>query len=99
MKRTVRALALMTTLGAFLATTLAISAVAQEKKAPAKTGGANTGIVEVNEGKDGKFRFVVRDNDSKYLVSSAAFATKDDAMKGIERLKEVLENPKFTSKK
>lgn len=65
------------------------------KKSSAKT----TGIVEMNEGKDGKFRLVIRDSDEKYLATSAAFATKDDAAKGLDALKAALENPKMTTKK
>lgn len=65
----------------------------------AKKGAKTTGIVELNEGKDGKFRLVIRDSDEKYLATSAAFATKDDALKGLDTLKAALENPKMTTKK
>ena len=53
----------------------------------------------MNEGKDGKFRFTVRDNDNKFLAQGGGptgFATKDDALKAVEKLKTALENPKIT---
>jgi hypothetical protein len=77
-------------------------APAQDKakaKDPQKKTAKTTGIVEVNEGKDGKFRLVIRDSDEKYLATSAAFATKDEATKGLDALKAALENPKMTTKK
>ncbi len=71
----------------------------QAKKDDKKKSGKTTGIVEVNEGKDGKYRLVIRDTDEKFLATSVAFATKDEAEKGIERLREALENPRITHKK
>ena len=69
------------------------------KKDDRKKGGKTTGVVEVNEGKDGKFRLVIRDPDEKFLATSAAFATKAEAEKGIDKLREALANPKVTHKK
>lgn len=97
MSRLARALALFSVMA--IATTSLTVADAQVKDKAKKTAGKTTGIVEMNEGKDGKFRLVIRDNDEKYLATSAAFATKDDALKGLETLKAALENPKMTSKK
>lgn len=88
-------------MAAVAATALSV-APAQDKgktKDPQKKAAKTTGIVEMNEGKDGKFRLVIRDSDEKYLATSAAFATKDDALKGLETLKAALENPKMTTKK
>lgn len=99
MLKLVRSLALVAAMGAVTITSLSV-ADAQEKGKKGTTGAAKTsGIVEINEGKDGKFRLVIRDSDEKFLASSAAFATKDEATKGLERLKAALENPKITSKK
>ena len=68
-------------------------APAQDKKDTAKKDAkapAKAGTVEVKEGKDGKFRFSVRDAEGEYLAGSGAFATKEEAVKGIDTLKEVL---------
>jgi len=82
-----------------LVTSTAIpTAPAQDKKDTAKKAPAGkAGIVEVNEGKDGKFRFTVRDADGKFLAQSGAFEKKEDAMKGIETLKDVLPKATVTS--
>jgi hypothetical protein len=96
MSKLVRCLALMAAMSTVSIVALSV-AEAQEKGK--KATGKTSGIVEVNEGKDGKFRLIVRDTEDKYLATSAAFASKEDAMKGLDRLKEALENPKITSKK
>ncbi len=77
----------------------ALSVADAQDKSGKKKAGKTTGIVEVNEGKDGKFRLVIRDNDEKFLATSAAFATHDEAVKGVDRLREALENPRITTKK
>jgi uncharacterized protein YegP (UPF0339 family) len=99
MLKLVRGLALVAAMATVSVVALSV-ADAQEKgkKATEKT----TGIVEVNEGKDGKYRFTIRDNDGKFLAQGGGptgYATRDDAMKGLEKLKAALENPKITSKK
>jgi uncharacterized protein YegP (UPF0339 family) len=91
MSKIMRCLALVAAMAAISATAISV--------ADAQGKGKKSGIVEVNEGKDGKFRLIVRDADSKYLATSAAFATKDDAIKGLSRLKEALQNPTITDKK
>jgi uncharacterized protein YegP (UPF0339 family) len=96
MLKLVRGLALV---AAMSTVSVAALSVAEAQEKGKKATGKTTGIVEVNEGKDGKFRLVIRDNDEKFLASSAAFATKEEATKGIEKLKDALENPKITSKK
>ncbi len=59
------------------------------------------GTVEVNEGKDGKYRFNVRDADGKLLAMSGltGFATRDDAVKALENLKAVLPTAKVAEAK
>jgi uncharacterized protein YegP (UPF0339 family) len=91
MSKLLRCLALVVAMGAISATAISV--------ADAQGKGKSTGIVEVNEGKDGKFRLIVRDANNKYLATSAAFASKEDAMKGLSRLKEVLQHPTITDKK
>lgn len=63
-----------------------------KKSAPGKGGGT----IEVNESKDGKFRFTVRDADGKYLGGSATgYATKEDAVKAVDALKAALGTAKI----
>lgn len=62
-------------------------APAQDKKGT-KTAPAKGGVIEISEGKDGKYRFSVRDGDGKYLGGSAVgYATKEDAAKAVDALK------------
>ena len=99
MLKLVRGLALVAAMTTVSVVALSV-ADAQEKGKKAE--GKTTGIVVVNEGKDGKFRFTVRDNNDKFLAQGggpSGYATKDDALKAVEKLKEALENPKITSKK
>ena len=79
-------------------------ALAQDKKdtkkdAPKTT--AKAGVIEVNEGKDDKFRFVIRDADGKLLAMSGptGFATREDAIKALETLKEALPTAKIAAPK
>lgn len=66
-----------------------------DKKADKKA--AKGGTIEINEGKDGKYRFTIRDADGKLLAMSgpSGFATKDDAEKALDTLKEVLPTAKI----
>ena len=58
--------------------------------------GKGGGTIEVNESKDGKFRFTVRDADGKYLGGSATgYATKEDAVKAVDALKAALATAKI----
>jgi uncharacterized protein YegP (UPF0339 family) len=91
MSKLLRCLALVAAMAAVSATAVSV--------ADAQGKGKTTGVVEVSEGKDGKFRLIVRDSNKKFLATSAAFATKDDAMKGLSRLKEALQNPTVVDKK
>ena len=85
---------------------------AQEKKAPAqekkgttakKEAGtdskkSSSGVVEISEGKDGKFRFSVRDGENKYVGGSGpiGFESKEAAAKAVQSLKDTLSNAKIT---
>ena len=49
------------------------------------------GTIELKEGKDGKFRFSVRDADGKYLGgSTVGHATEKEAKEAAEELKKVI---------
>lgn len=71
------------------------TAPAQDKKKTDKAAVKAGATVEVSEGKDGKYRFTVRDADGKYLAgNSVGFATKDDAVKAVDNLKAILPTAK-----
>lgn len=81
-------------------------ALAQDKKdtkkdvKDTKTTKAAPAVIEVNEGKDGKFRFFVRDADDKLLaMSGTGFATREDAVKAIEKLRDALPTAKIAAPK
>ena len=59
---------------------------------------AKTATIEINEGKDGKYRFLVRDGDGKLLAMSgpSGFDTKDAAEKAVDALKAALPTAKMT---
>lgn len=69
--------------------------VAQAKKE------AKSGVIEISEGKDGKFRFFVRDGDGKLLAMSGpgGFESAKDAQASIEQLKTVISKAKVTNVK
>src|SRR5262245_6846916 len=56
------------------------------------------GVIEIGEGKDGKFRFFVRDGDGKLLAMSGpgGFKNAKDAQAAIERLRAVVAKAKVT---
>lgn len=70
-----------------------------KKDAPKTT--AKAGVIEVNQGKDDKFRFVIRDADGKLLAMSGptGFATREDAIKALETLKEALPTARIAAPK
>ena len=74
------------------------SAVAQAKKDTKKT---TAGVIEIGEGKDGKFRFFVRDGEGKLLAMSGptGFPAAADAEKAIESLKQVVGSAKVVTLK
>jgi hypothetical protein len=59
------------------------------------------GVIEIGEGKDGKFRFFVRDSEGKLLAMSSpgGFATAKDAQAAIDQLKAVIAKAKVTTLK
>ena len=69
----------------------------KDKDAKKPTGG----VIEVAEGKDGKFRFFVRNADGKLLAMSSpsGFASEKDAKEAINDLKDVIRTAKVTTKK
>jgi hypothetical protein len=69
--------------------------VGQKKKAASSA----VGVIEIGEGKDGKFRFFVRDDGGKLLAMSGpgGFATVKDAQTAIEHLKDVISTAKVTT--
>lgn len=80
-------------------------ATVQEKKAAnaKKEAGSDSkkspsGVVEITEGKDGKFRFSVRDGENKYVGGSGpiGFENKESAAKAVQSLKDTLSNAKIT---
>jgi uncharacterized protein YegP (UPF0339 family) len=80
------------------------AAPAQDKKdvkKDAKGSKSAAGVIEINEGKDGKFRFVIRDGDGKLLAMSGptGYATREDAGKAVETLKAVLPGAKVAPPK
>jgi hypothetical protein len=69
--------------------------------AQAKKKVAAKGVIEVAEGKDGKYRFFVRDGEGKLLAMSSpgGFATTKEANEAIDTLKEVISSAKVTNVK
>jgi uncharacterized protein YegP (UPF0339 family) len=65
----------------------------------AKKKAAKGGVIEIGEGKDGKYRFSVRDSEGKLLAMSGprGFASEKDARTAIETLKEVISTAKVTN--
>lgn len=81
----------------------AIGQVTKEKAKPADPKAppaAAKGSVVIKPGKDGKFRFFVRDEDDKSLMqSSTGYATEDEAKKMLDNVKAILAASKVTSEK
>ena len=58
------------------------------------------GTVVIKPGKDGKFRFFVRDEDDKTLMqSSTGYVTEEDAQKMLDAAKAILGSAKVTKEK
>lgn len=71
-----------------------------ESLAQGKKAGGGKGTIELSEGKDGKFRFSVRDADGKYLAGSpVGHATEKEAKDAAEELKRVVGTATYVSKK
>ena len=76
-----------------------ISVQAQSKKETTKKADATpAATIEIKEGKDGKFRFTIRDADGKLLAMSSpsGFATSDDAAEAIATLKAAIAKAKVS---
>ena len=71
---------------------------AQAKKDKEKVGATAGGHIEVGKGKDGKYRFSVRDADGKYLAGSGAYATEKEIHDAIETFRKVVAGAKVTKK-
>ena len=88
--------ALMLGVMSMLSAGLPSTALAQgdkDKKAKKDTKKASgAGVIEIREGKDGKFRFFVYTPKRRLLAMSGmpAFATKKEAEDGVEELKEII---------
>lgn len=69
-------------------------------EAQVKKGAEPAGVVEIGEGKDGKFRFSIRDEEGKLLAMSGpvGFATFKDAEAQVTRLKAILAKAKVVMK-
>ena len=97
MPKLVRATALLVAL--FALSVPATVGVAQDSKKTTKEKAkekAKPGAIVVSEGKDGKFRFQIRDADDKYIAGSAAFKTKEEATDAVDTLKDILSVTKVT---
>jgi uncharacterized protein YegP (UPF0339 family) len=87
--------------GVFLFLALAApphTAVAQENKDTKKAEPAGAAAIEIAEGKDGKFRFFVRDAEGKVLAMSSpsGFATAKDAQAAVDQLKAAVAKAKVS---
>ena len=62
------------------------------------TKGKGAAVIEITEGKDGKFRFFVRNAEGKLLAMSSpgGFASEKEASRAIAELKEVVKSAKVT---
>lgn len=88
---TLRVMTLATIIGSLALAPLATNA--QEKKSATKK---SSGVIQIQEGKDGKFRISVRNSENKYLAGSPiGFETKAEAQKAVEELKEVISDAKL----
>ena len=56
-------------------------------------------VIEIGEGKDGKFRLTIRDAEGKFLALSAAHATEKEARAAIDELRDALNKAKVVVKK
>ncbi|MFM7149150.1 MAG: hypothetical protein ACKO23_04840, partial [Gemmataceae bacterium] len=69
----------------------------KKEKDTKSTSKAASGTVEISEGKDGKFRFFIRNSDNKLLALSMGFSSQKDAGEAVDELKEVLAKAKVSS--
>jgi hypothetical protein len=83
-----------------LVAAFAVAGTVQHPVAEAQGGkkAAKGGVIEIGEGKDGKFRFFVRDGEGKLLAMSGprGFASEKEARTAIATFKEVVRTAKVT---
>ncbi|MFO0879856.1 MAG: hypothetical protein U0840_21120 [Gemmataceae bacterium] len=91
-------LAMMVAAGADVGPRALAQGTKKDKDTKTTKSKGGTGTVEVNEGKDGKFRFFIRDAEGKLLAMSSpsGFATAKDASKAVDDLKEIVATAKVT---
>lgn len=82
--------------GSFVLLALLFGAVVMSDRATAKEDKKEAaGTIEIEEGKDGKFRFRVKDGSDKILAHGQGnFATAKDAQAAAENLKKVVASAK-----
>jgi len=100
-KKLLACLLLVSCLAAFSVTEAPLSVGQEVKKDAKKDDKGAAGTIEISEGKDGKFRFSIRNAEGKYLGGSGpvGFASEKDARTAIDDLKKVLATAKTTLKK
>jgi uncharacterized protein YegP (UPF0339 family) len=78
-----------------------VAAQVKKDKEIKKTTGSAAGVIEIGEGKDGKYRFFVRNGDGKLLAMSGpgGFASVKDAQEAIADLRAVISTAKVTTLK
>ncbi len=83
--------------GGLLLLALALTTVGV-KQTDAQAKKSVSGVIEIGEGKDGRYRFFVRDNDGKLVAMSSprGFASVKDAETEIGRLKQIASKAKVT---
>jgi hypothetical protein len=87
-------------IGFVLVAALAVASMVQHRVAEGQGAkkAAKAGVIEIGEGKDGKFRFFVRDGEGKLLAMSGpgGFASEKEARTAVDTLKEVVKSAKVT---
>jgi uncharacterized protein YegP (UPF0339 family) len=97
----VEVLAMRKLLCGFCALAMLVAVQGPSDQAAAQGKKKATGVIEIGEGKDGKFRFFVRDDEGKLLAMSSpsGFESVKDAQEAIGTLKEVISTAKVTTLK
>ena len=72
---------------------------AQGTKKDKTTKGKGGPVIEITEGRDGRFRFFIRNSDGKLLAMSSpprGFASEKEATKAVEELRAAVKSAKVT---
>lgn len=98
MLKSIKALVLVAILGTAAIVVPMQEGAAQPKKKEMEKA---EGVVQIKTGKDGKFRFTVRNAEGKLLAQSSlsGFKTEEEAKAGIDALKTTLESAKVETVK